>query len=128
MAKQSARDVPGNVAVAILGADLAVLVLDDVLGLVGVGRFPACSFCFVLGAVAGAERAVSARALVLALAVLVVRLDIALSHRLVQDVVTSRSGLIASSTVLSMARVCGRMNATATRTLHGYFQKPILDV
>ena len=76
----SARNVPRIVAVAVLGTDLAVLVLNDVFDLVRLGRFPACSFCFVLGAVAGAERSVSALALVLPLAIFVVRLDVTLSH------------------------------------------------
>ena len=77
----SARDVPGIVAVTVLGADLAVLVFDDMLDLVGLGSFPACSFCFVLGAVAGTERVRSIFALVLPRTVFVVRLYITLSHR-----------------------------------------------
>ena len=35
-----------------IGANLAVLVLDDVLHLVSLSRFPARGYCFVLGAVA----------------------------------------------------------------------------
>ena len=69
--------VRGIVGVPILGADLAVLVLDDVLDLVRLGRLPARNCCFVLGAVAGTERAIGALALVLPLPVLVERADIA---------------------------------------------------
>ena len=54
---------------------MAVLVLDDVLHLVALGSFPARNYCFVLGAVAGPERAVGTFALVLPLAVFVVRLS-----------------------------------------------------
>jgi hypothetical protein len=48
--------------------------------LVGLGRCTARSHRFVLGAVAGTERAVRTLALVLPLAVFVLGLDIALSH------------------------------------------------
>jgi hypothetical protein len=53
----SARDVPRVVAVAVLLADLAVLVLDDVLDTVPGGGVPAVGYRLVLGGVGRTARA-----------------------------------------------------------------------
>jgi hypothetical protein len=57
----SARDLPGTIAVAVLGADLSVLILDDVLHLVGLGQRPDLQLLPHPDAVVSTESTASAR-------------------------------------------------------------------
>jgi hypothetical protein len=59
--KTAKADIPGIIAVAVLGADLSVLILDDVLHLVGLGQRPDLQLLPHPDAVVSTESTASAR-------------------------------------------------------------------